>query len=925
MVMKTLFVAMLMLSSAVLLLATQPYDKKVLYDFSSIKPLRGDHLKEVAFPLGGIGTGNITLGGRGQFQDWEIFNRPGKGKQLNLTFFSIWVRPEGQNAVAKILERKLFPPYTGWMGIPRHNLAGVPRFDEVEFLGEYPFAWLKFSDTQIPIDIKLEAYNPFIPLDPDNSGIPVAILNWIIANPLEVPVEVAICFTMQNPIGTDGKDFDAKWVHSGINEFIAEGNLSGIKFSSNYLSADDVRFGSMAAMTTVPELNVTTCWYRGGWWDSAHLFWDDFSDDGRIIECREKTISPDNHTDVASLNIHFQLAPGQQRTVPFYLTWHFPNRENYWNSEPEVKGKKMINYYATKFADAVAVARYVVDHLEYLDGRSRQFHDVLFGSTLPSFVIDAVSSQLSILKTNTVLRIGEGQFFGFEGISDDGGCCWMNCTHVWNYAQSVAFLFPTLERSARETDFLHNTFDNGYMPFRSLIPLGDYRWKFKPCADGQMGAIVRAYREWKLSGDNAWLAMLWPKIKSAIEFAWKGVGDVPESLSWQKENLLVPWDQDKDGVMEGEQHNTYDIEFYGPNTMTGSLYLAALKAAAEMASVMGDHEAAKTYRQLSERGKNRYEKLLWNGKFYIQQVRVAEGIQVPAHLRMPGSGPGAQPECQCKGSPGGKQPALDRSNIPKYQYGKGCLSDQLLGQFSAFITGLGYIMEPSHVKQALRSIFTNNFKANFASFSNVQRVYALNDEAGLLLCTWPEGDRPALPFVYSDEVWTGIEYQVATSLIYAGLVDEGLTIVKAVRDRHDGLRRNPWDEFECGHHYARALASWGVLLALSGFQYDGVNQTMAFAPTIHKDHFQVFWSCGTGWGSFSIDPTGISLKVLFGELQLRKFGFAFEPLPNIRSVTLNGDSLAFKSIREQNYRQIQFDGSLKMPGGSELRIEFKSK
>ncbi|MDZ7330492.1 MAG: non-lysosomal glucosylceramidase [candidate division KSB1 bacterium] len=921
MILKLLYVGMFILGSTILALAAQPYDKKVLYDFSPIKTLRGDYLKEVAFPIGGIGTGNITLGGRGELRDWEIFNRPGKGKQLNLTFFSIWMRAKGQPAVAKILERKFFPPYTGWMGFPRNNLAGVPRFNEIEFRGEYPFGWLKFFDPKIPLTIELEAYNPFIPLDPDNSGIPAAIFNWTITNPLDVPVEAAICLSMQNPIGTDGKTFDSKLVHSGINEFLTDGTLSGIKFSSSYLSEDDIRFGTMAIMTPAKELNVLTCWYRGGWWDNAHIFWDDFSDDGWIADRREKAISPESHTDVASLNVHFQLSPKERRKIPFYLTWHFPQRENYWNSEPEVHGKKMTNYYATKFADAVTVARYLVDHLDYLEGQSRQFHHALFSSTLPNFVLDAVGSQLSILKTNTVMRIHDGPFFGFEGISDEAGCCWMNCSHVWNYAQTVAFLFPSLERSARETDFLHNTYDNGYMPFRSLVPLGDYRWKFKPCADGQMGAILRAYREWKLSGDNAWLARLWPKIKASLEFAWKGVGDIPESLQWQKENLPVPWDGNKDGVIEGEQHNTYDIEFYGPNTMTGSLYLAALKAAAEMARFMDDSNAANTYLQLYKNGSAQYDALLWNGKFYVQKIHVAEGIQIPAHLQL-------QKDdlcCPSKASQYGKKGELDQSNIPKYQFGKGCLSDQLLGQFAAFVTGLGYIMEPSHVKRALQSIFEHNFQTDLANFSNVQRVYALNDEAGLLLCTWPDGDRPALPFVYSDEVWTGIEYQVAASLIYAGLIDEGLTLVKAVRDRHDGLRRNPWDEFECGHHYARALASWAVLLAISGFQYDGVKQMMGFSPVIHLDQFQVFWSCGTGWGIFSQNPIKISLKVLFGELLLSQFSFSADPKSDVRAVMLDKNTITFKSVYKRPQRHIQFDKPLKISSGSELNFMLKAK
>ncbi len=919
---KASLILMLTAFCVAIVWGTEPFPKKALYDFSPIQNFIGDRLKEIAFPIGGIGTGNITLGGRGELRDWEIFNRPGKGKQPNLTFFAIWARPVGGSPVAKILERKLLPPYTGWMGIPRQTLSGVARFDEVEFHGEYPFAGLNFLDSQMPIDVKLEAYNPMIPLDPDNSGIPVAIFNWIVSNPQDDQVEVSICFSMQNPIGTDGKDFGRSLVKNGVNEFIENDKIRGLKFSSNYLQPDDVKFGTIAMMTTAKDVNIQTSWYRGGWWDNAHIFWDDFSNDGTISDKRERVVSPENNTDVASMIVKIKLEPNETRTIPFYLTWHFQQRENYWNSEPEVHNKKMKNYYAKKFKDAVDVASYVVENLAYLETNSRLFHGALFGSTLPNYVIDAVSSQASILKTNTVLRIEDGQFFGFEGLSDDVGCCWMNCTHVWNYAQTAAFLFPSLERSARETDFLHNTFDNGYMPFRSLIPLGDYRWQFKPCADGQMGAIVRAYREWKFSGDTEWLKTIWSKVKKSLEFAWNGVGEIPDDLKWQKEKLLLPWDGNKDGVMEGEQHNTYDIEFYGPNTMTGSIYLAALKAASEMALAVGDKKASNEYKKLFEKGSKKYDQLLWNGKYYIQDVHVESGLQVPDELKTPEDQNVCDSTCQCKSSHGGKKKALDSNPIPKYQYGKGCLSDQLLGQFEAFLTGLGYVMDPSHVNQALKSIFEFNFKAKLDSFSNVQRVYALNDEAGLLLCNWPEGERPRLPFVYSDEVWTGIEYQVAASLIYAGYIDEGLTIVKAVRDRHDGLRRNPWDEFECGHHYARAMASWAVLLALSGYHYDGVEHSMSFAPLIKADDFQVFWSCGTGWGNFSIDRAGIKLDVLFGDVLLKNFSFSFDEKQKIETILVDEKPVKYKLIFKNGYFEIQFDKPLMIKSGGELNIKF---
>jgi hypothetical protein len=214
----------------------------------------------------------------------------------------------------------------------------------------------------------------------------------------------------------------------------------------------------------------------------------------------------------------------------------------------------------------------------------------------------------------------------------------------------------------------------------------------------------------------------------------------------------------------------------------------------------------------------------------------------------------------------------------KYQYGEGCLSDQLLGQWLGMVSGLGRYLPQERIRSALGAIYKYNFRPDFRNFSNVQRTYALADEKGLLLCSWPKGGRPPLPFPYSDEVWTGIEYQVASHLIYEGLVEEGLSVVKAARDRYDGRRRNPWDEVECGHHYARAMSSWGVLLALSGFSYSGPDMKMGFDPKVAAEDFRTVWTAGPGWGTYAqkiSDGKAAELKVEVksGGLTLREFVF----------------------------------------------------
>jgi len=825
----------------------------------------GSSLAAIAFPIGGIATGNITLGGRGDIHELEIFNRPAKNIAPEMTFFSLCVRDENGKTVAKILEREILPPYTGWMGFPRNQLAGVSRFSEVEFIGEYPFAHVRFIDASVPASVALEAFNPLIPLDPERSGLPAAIFNWTVHNPTDAPVRVSIAFSMQNPIRTQDENHTLTF-GSNINEFREADGIRGIRMTSRALR-ETPEYGSIVFATSEEAVDIETRWYRGGWWDNAHLFWDDFSDDGRIQDVRETQESESGRTDVATVSVFFTLEPGQTKHVPFYLAWYFPNRINDWNGEAEMKGKKFKNEYANRFDDAWDVAALIARDIASLSGDTRLFHGILFSSTYPDFVLDAVSSQISSLKTNLLIRDEKGQTFGWEGLTDNAGCCMGTCTHVWNYENTLAFLFPSLERNMRETAFLNDTFENGYQTFRTLFPRGPYWWRVHPAADGQMGNIMRTYREWKLSGDSEWLKKMWPRVEAALEFAWKGTGNDPEVPDWQKNGAPMSWDPDGDGVMEGQQHNTYDIDFYGPNTMVGSLYLGALKASAVMAASLGKNGKAGEYMKKYSAGSKEYDRLLWNGEYYRQQVQVLDGLTLPDYLQSPVKT--TVTECACKQSPGGTQKALERGEIiPKYQYGNGCLSDQLLGQYLAFVNGLGYLMDPDHIRQALASIYRCNFKKPLGAFSNVQRVYALNNEGGLLLCSWPNGDRPALPFVYSDEVWTGIEYQVAASLIYAGLVQEGLSIVETVRERHKGFNRNPWDEFECGHHYARAMASWAVLLALSGVQYDGISHSLSFAPALSGDLFRTFWSCGTGWGSFTMEANQVRLRVEKGVLRL---------------------------------------------------------
>ena len=765
----------------------------------------------LAFPLGGIGTGNVSLGARGELRDWEIFNAPAKGTFLPNTFFTIRLQAPDQPPTVRVLEAQLQPPYTLSHGYHPSQNGGLPRFASSTFTGEYPFAHVELTDPTLPVRVELEAFTPLIPLNPDDSGIPCAALTYTVTNISDQPLDVTLVGSLCNPVGgvqlDAGMNIASSKKGKTLNTYRSDANLRGLFMTADGIEPDDLSYGSVSLVTTYPEVTVKPCWLRSGWWDFLQEFWDDLTTDGRLTDLKYGTPSPDGRPDTGSLGVIATLAPGATQRFPFWITWYFPNRRNSWRSESQTQNAARIvrNHYATHFEDAWEVASYAVGEWQRLEADTRRFHEAFFDSTLPRAVLDAVSANIVPVRSNTCFWLEDGRFYGWEGCFDDAGCCAGSCTHVWSYAYTAAYLFPSLEREMRRIEFQIETEPEGYMSFRNFKSMGEefiWMWndqKPEAASDGQLGSILRAYREWLLFGDRAWLGSLWAEIKRSIDYA------------------SLHWDTDQDGVLDGKQHNTYDIEFHGPNPLSGIYYLAALRAVEAMATALEDTSAAERCRQAFERGSKRLDELLWNGEYFIQLI--------------------------------------DDVDAYKYQHGLGCLSDQLMGQFHAHALGLGDLLPGDHVRKAIKSIFDYNFRNDFQAHVNCQRTYVLNDEAGLLLCTWPNGGRPQFPFPYSDEVWTGIEYQVAAELIYGGWLDAGLRIVEAVQARHDGIRRNPWDEVECGHHYARSMSSWVVLLALSGQHSDLGSERMSFAPvtaaSTDPNQFRCFWSNGRAWGRYS--------------------------------------------------------------------------
>ena len=540
-------------------------------------------------------------------------------------------------------------------------------------------------------------------------------------------------------------------------------------------------------------------WLDRGNWDGIRDFWNEFRKNGTLSpESVYVAENPGTKRELktGSLSIKKVLAPGDAYVYEFYLGWYYPNRQDNWEYDycqcGHCENHSIKNYYAAQYLDAWDAAAYLSGNREELERRTRRFTDALYLSTLPEEVIESIANNITTIRSTVCFRIEDGTFLGWEGAFATEGCCEGNCTHVWNYAQTLAFLFPELERTMRRIEFLLETDEEGRMTFRTRKVFGKPQWDYHPAADGQMGSVLRIYRDLLIGGDMEEVRRLWPKAKLSLEYA------------------RVYWDANGDGVLDAQQHNTYDIEFYGENSLTNSIYYAALLAAEEIELRLGHKEEADKYRSLWEKGSKLMDELLWNGEYYIQNT--------------------------------------DNVDRYLYQYGKGCLSDQLLGQTLAHMNGLGYILPKEHVTTAIASVYKYNFKRSFKDFHATQRTYALNGEAGLVLCTWPKSGEPRLPFIYSDEVWAGVEYQVAAHLIYEGFLEEGLEIVRAVRSRYDGYLRNPFCEVECGNHYVRSMASYLLLTALSGFSCDMCENKVAFKPVYAKEHFQAFFCTGKAWG-----------------------------------------------------------------------------
>jgi len=570
---------------------------------------------------------------------------------------------------------------------------------------------------------------------------------------------------------------------------------------------------------------------------------------------------------VGALGRKLEIPAGGEATVTFAVTWHFPNLV----IDPKMVGRG--RWYSKLYDSAKAVASRLAERMEALSSQTRLWRDTWYDSSLPYWLLDRTFLNTGILATSTAYRLSSGRFYGWEGV----GSCAGTCTHVWHYAHAPARLFPALERAAREM--------NDFNPAVGLMDRGAiaFRGEFTrtPAMDGQAGCILRAYREHQMSADDQFLRRIWPRLKQSIQY-------------------LMSRDRDGDGLLDGGQHNTLDTDWYGEIAWLSGLYAAALLAGEAMALEMGDDGFADECRVASERTRAKLPSL-FEGDYFINRVD-------PAHI--------------------------DAINS-----GTGCEIDQVFGQSWAFQVGLPRVFSREQAVAALRALWKYNFvpdAGEYRKHNKPGRWYAAQGEAGLLMCSFPRSDwdykratgkGPEWAAGYFNECMNGFEYQVASHMIWEGLVQEGLAVTRAVHDRYHPSKRNPWMEIECGDYYARSMASYGVFLALCGYEYHGPKGTLGFAPKVRPEAFKAAFTTAEGWGSYSQQYRGNSLSAQlalgWGVLKLKQLTLERPANAHPGSITISagGRPIAAEAFHDKRRTRLVFGETVLLKAGETLKVE----
>jgi non-lysosomal glucosylceramidase len=906
----------------------------------------------IGMPIGGIGAGELYLGGDGKLWDWDLFGtrcRAGGIFELGMAYQNPHKESDPKDGFQTVIDQG-FVIRTKQNGKADTRTLDKDGFSDITFSGQYPIGYVDYSDPASPVRVHLEAYSPFIPSNVEDSSYPATILNYTVENTSKEPVDCTVGGWMENaaginmrtqvPIQLQNNAFENPGytglelgmdeapftnnpptrfggLESGTyDQWTVEGDAFGkspikrdLFHDTHPMSGDPNPYyintyfnnaggekatGKLTSKTFVISRPYITFLISGGNDgpqecmnllvdgkiarteggqnnnSMRYVMWDVKDLIGKTAQLQIVDQATGWYGHITIDQIAFADVPSSQSDVGnmalVMLGKHaetvaqvtgdkssdgcldastsntaqlkvFGNKDKLVGalrrSRTLAPGEKMTvsflvawyfprplalglatptdRQYGVRFKSARDVVDHIVANYGRLTSATRAWHDTWYGSTLPYYFLDRTFLNASTLATGTSFLLADGRFYGYEGRYS----CQGTCTHVYGYQQAMGFLFPDLEKSIMEkVEFVPGL---GMNAKGGVAMRGEY--EPSPPADGQSGIILRTYLAHRMSADNSFLQRNYASIKKATDY------------------LINTYDQSHEGILQGPQANTMDGAWSGKFTWMSLYYQAALRATAEMADASNDAAYATSLRAIADKGRAYVESSLFNGEYFIHQPD-------PAHPESDGTF-------------------------------NGCPLEQLMGQNWAYQDGLGDIVDKTKVLTALDSIWKNNYTTDVGIYRNAfkpGRWYAMAGEGGLIMCTFPEGGNHGQSY-YDNECWAGSEYELTATMMWDGRVDKALAEIKTLQERYDGVKRNPWDECECGSHYSRSMASYGVFTAACGYEYDGPKGAMAFAPRVNPENFKAAFTSAEGWGSFSQKYVGkeldASLAVRYGKLRLK--------------------------------------------------------
>lgn len=763
----------------------------------------GERLEAIDFIVGGIGAGGIQFNGKGEPAIWQIACNYNEASIAD-SFLAIRAQAAGGKPVVRALQTEAVDSF--------------PAMSSLKFEGEYPFAKYRFEEPALPVEVTMEVFNPFIPMDLKNSAIPCAIYTVTVKNTASSRVAVDVLSTQKNALGfNEGKKGN---FGKNQNEVLKRGDVTLLHMTRSGIDHSD-----MVLMTQAPGATGLAEW------DSTNKLHGDLSASGTLTGPAKSQVSPPGKTVNGALAAPLELAPGESKSVTFVLTWYFKGGKHgsgktriVLEGEGKAKGPAWASngqQYTNWWPNAMGVAVYMQENLQDLTTRTRLFHDTLYASTLPVWLLDRMSSQIAVLRSQTCWWGADGYFGVWEGCNETDGCCGGNCAHVWHYAQGHARLLPELGRLMRDQDYEMQVND-GLMPNRHNSRA--------TAADGQFGGILNTYREYLCSADKKWLKSQWSNIKMAMD--------------WGVEH----WNPSRDGYMETTQHNTLDGAFMGCSSWIGSLYLSALEASARMADAMGDSAKAAEWRKIRESGKKLQNERLWNGEYYIQEQgkKREQDYLDGCHID------------QILGEWWADQLDIDR-NYPKERSRQAMES---LLKYNFLTNFHGHSLKPRQYCEV-----TDGGMKMITWPNNPQPIPGMK-----------YGDEVMTGFEYSAAAALIQNGMVEEGLMVIKIIfdryngrlrTEG---VSNVRNGPWGYSGNPFGDDECGKFYGRSLSVWSALLAVQGFIYDGPAGRIGFRPVLHPEDHASFFTAAEGYGLFaqkrSASQLTASLNIAEGQVSL---------------------------------------------------------